>query len=521
MRGRVWIAAAAAAAVAALARAASAEGASEATLSARDGPMAVTGRILAYDGDAYRIDTPHGPVTLDASEVVCAGAGCPDLPSIAIEGDAALAGVLMPALIEAFAARRDLGLTREALGPGGDAYLIEDGAERLRIELRRGGSGAGLAALASGAADAALSRRAARGSEVRAAREGGLGALGEDGRQRVLALDALVPVVSPLNPVRALSLDEIAAAFSGEVEDWSALGGEPGPVSLHLTTERDAAAEAFEDRVMRPAGLALSPDVVRHPDMASLARAVARDPGAIGVATFGDARLAEPLALRGACGLVSRPSADAARAGDWPLTLSLRLYLPARPLPRLARGLVAYATSAQAQGVVRRAGLIDQAPREIPLGRQGDRLAAAILSASPEGGAEGPLGALQAAVADLRGLTRLTPTFRFASGVRLDAPSRERVERLARRIASGALDGRALVFVGFGDARGSAARNLALSRRRAEAVLEAVSARAVPRRGGDGGPLMSARGHGEALPAACDDTALGRRLNRRVELWVR
>ncbi len=169
----------------------------------------------------------------------------------------------------------------------------------------------------------------------------------------------------------------------------------------------------------------------------------------------------------------------------------------------------------------RRAGLIDQAPRAIPLGRQGDRLAAAILSVSPEGGAEGPLGALQAAVADLRGLTRLTPTFRFASGVRLDAPSRERVERLARRIASGALDGRALVFVGFGDARGSAARNLALSRRRAEAVLEAVSARAVPRRGGDGGPLMSARGHGEALPAACDDTALGRRLNRRVELWVR
>ena len=520
MGGRIGIAALVAIA---LVRMAPAEEAPEATLSAREGPMAVTGRILAYDGDAYRIDTDHGPLTLDASQVECVGASCPGIPSIAIEGDAVLAGVLMPALIEAFAARRGLRLTREALGPGGDAYRLEDGAERLRIELRRSGSGAGLAALASGAADAALSRRAARGSEIRAAREGGLGAIGEGGRQRILALDALVPVVSPSSRVRALSLDDVAAAFAGAVEDWAELGGEPGPVSLHLTTQGDGAAEAFEDAVMRPAGLALAPGVTRHPDMASLARAVARDPGALGIASLGDARLAEPLALRGACGLVSRPSADAARAGDWPLTLPLRLVLPARPLPRLARDLVAFATSPEAQGVVRRAGLIDQAPREIPLGAQGDRLAAAILAVEPKAGAEeedAPLAALQAAVADLGGLTRLTPTFRFEGGSRLDAPSHETVERLARRVASGALDGRVLVFVGFGDARGSAARNLALSRERAEAVLEAVRARAAPRRA-DGAPLLVARGHGEALPTACDDTAPGRRLNRRVELWMR
>ena len=519
MADRVGIAAALL--FAASACAASAEDTPEATLSAREGPLAVTGRILAYDGDAYRIDTAHGPLTLDASEVVCAGAGCPEVPSVVVEGDPVLAGVLMPALIEAFAARRDLDLTREALGPRSDAYLVAKGAERLRIELRRSGSGAGLAALASGAASAALSRRAAQGPEIRAAREGALGAIAEGARRRVLALDALVPVVSPANPVRALSLDEIAAAFSGEIEDWSALGGEPGPVSLHLTAEGDGAAEAFEDAVMRPGGFALSAQVVRHPDMASLARAVARDRGALGVASLGDARPAEPLALRGACGLVSRPGANAARAGDWPLTLPLRLVLPARPLPPLMRELIAYAASPAAQGVVRRAGLIDQAPREIPLGAQGDRLAAAILAAAPSAGegAEAPLSALRAAVADLRDLTRLTLTFRFEGGLRLDASSREAVERLASRIASGALDGRTLVFVGFGDGRGPAARNRALSRERAEAVLEAVRARVVPRR--RNGPLLTTRGHGEALPVACDDTVLGRRLNRRVELWMR
>ena len=32
--------------------------------------------------------------------------------------------------------------------------------------------------------------------------------------------------------------------------------------------------------------------------------------------------------------------------------------------------------------------------------------------------------------------------------------------------------------------------------------------------------LPTVEGFGEALPMACDETAVGRQLNRRVELWV-
>ena len=488
-RMRVWGGVLAAAA---LLSPAAAQDAPEVRLSAREGSMAVTGRLLAYDGDTYRIDTAHGPVTLAAAAVACEGGACPDMPGLALEGDPALADVLVPALIEAFAARAGHRLSRE-----GGAFVVEAGPEaspeRLRIEVVRSTSDGGLAALADGRAEGALA----------------IGPPPGDGPQRVLALDALVPVVSPRNPLRALGLGEIAALFAGEVADWGEVGGEPGPVSLHLP--EGGAATAFEDRVMRPAGLPLSAEVMRHADAEALSRAVAREPGAIGVATLAGARLAKPLALRGACGLVSRPEADAVRAGDWPLTLRLTLALRPGPLPRLAREWVAFATSPAAERVVRRAGLLDEAPREIPMGRQGDRLAAAIL------GAQGD--ALQAAVGDLGGLARLTPTFRFEGGTRLDAPSREAAGRLARRIASGAFDGRTLVFVGFGDATGSPERTLALSRRRAAAVLERVRAEAVPPR--DRGPLLVARGHGAALAVACDDAAAGRRLNRRVELWTR
>ena len=34
-------------------------------------------------------------------------------------------------------------------------------------------------------------------------------------------------------------------------------------------------------------------------------------------------------------------------------------------------------------------------------------------------------------------------------------------------------------------------------------------------------PAIAVESFGEALPIACDDTALGRRVNRRVEVWLR
>ena len=84
---------------------------------------------------------------------------------------------------------------------------------------------------------------------------------------------------------------------------------------------------------------------------------------------------------------------------------------------------------------------------------------------------------------------------------------------------AGGHDGRELVFVGFSDGVGPAAANLDIARRRAEAVRSAVEAAA------ETADLdrvqISARAFGEALPMACDDSAWGRQINRRVEVWVR
>jgi outer membrane protein OmpA-like peptidoglycan-associated protein len=69
-----------------------------------------------------------------------------------------------------------------------------------------------------------------------------------------------------------------------------------------------------------------------------------------------------------------------------------------------------------------------------------------------------------------------------------------------------------VVVEGYTDSTGSEQLNLDLSRRRAEAVMQALVSRNVePSR-------VRTRAFGEAFPVASNDTAAGRQLNRRVEL---
>lgn len=73
----------------------------------------------------------------------------------------------------------------------------------------------------------------------------------------------------------------------------------------------------------------------------------------------------------------------------------------------------------------------------------------------------------------------------------------------------------AVIVEGHADSSGNDARNLTLSKKRAEQVLQFLQNKNVmPER------LLS-RGHGESFPIASNDTASGRAQNRRVELFLR
>ncbi|WP_273521224.1 substrate-binding domain-containing protein [Rhodosalinus sediminis] len=511
-----------AALTAALLLLATAAAAQDVTLRSPDGEVAIEGTLLGFDGRYYRVDTVYGELTVDSSGVLCEGPGCPGLePFVAelrLSGAPAVTDVLIPALIEGFARRSGFALERTEVGPDRRRFALRapEGERLARIHLRATTTNEAFADLLADEADIAIAVRAVRPEEAARAREAGLGDLTADGQRRVLALDALVPVVAPGHPVRAIAPAELLRVLSGDIRSWAALGGPDAPITLHLRAAGSGLAQVVADRLLAPADVTLGADVVRHASDAALAEAVARDRLGLGLARFARMGDAQPLALTGPCGRALRAERRAIKMEDYPLPAPVFLYLPRRRLPEIARDFLAYMQSAPAQIVIRRAGFVDQAAEEVAIADQGARFANAIAAAGPEV----PLSELQRLVATLRPMRRLTTSFRFRPGaVELDAQSRANVARLARALGAGRYDGRELLFVGFSDGQGPAPTNRRIAQRRAEAVRAAVEAAV---RDADLAQVdLGTDAFGEAMPMACDDSAWGRQVNRRVEVWVR
>ncbi len=497
--------------------------AQDVTLTSRDGDVEISGNLLGFDGEFYRVDTIYGELTVDGSGVLCDGPGCPNLEDfvarVSLSGAPVIGRVLIPALLEAFAIRYDYVLSRDSLEDGHYVYGLtnaESGSLVGEFTLKLSTSDEGFADMLADDADIVMSMREVRDDEVRRAADMGIGDLTARGRSMIVALDALVPVVAPSNPLQAITTPQLADVLAGKITNWAVLGGPDAPITVHVVTEKSGLGQATQDRLLAAQNGALVDGAVRHPDGQALIEAVAADPFGLGVTSRSETGNTWPLALKGTCGFALRATRRAVKTEDYPLTAPLFLYMPARRFPKLVREFLTYLRDPSAQLVVRRAGFVDQAPEEIEINAQGDRFANAIARAGTEVGLE----ELQRMVTRLSPLRRLTTTFRFEAGsARLDAQSRSNVQQLARAFEIGLYDARRVVFVGFSDGEGPAAGNKRIAEQRAEAVKTAVIAAAET--ANMARITIETEAFGEAMPMACDDSEWGRQVNRRVEVWVR
>src|SRR5262249_3342428 len=109
--------------------------------------------------------------------------------------------------------------------------------------------------------------------------------LGVTLREYVLAYDGIAVIVHPSNPLRALSLDEVAAVFTGGARDWRAVGGASRPIPVLSRPTYSGTHAFFRDKVLRRgdahASADFAPDARVIEDNRELLKAVASDPNAI------------------------------------------------------------------------------------------------------------------------------------------------------------------------------------------------------------------------------------------------
>jgi phosphate transport system substrate-binding protein len=471
--------------------------AQDVTLTAREGGIRLDGALQGFDGEFYRIETRYGMLTVDAEGVICDGPGCPDLTqpraTIRFVGAGDLGTALLPPLIAAFATVRGFDLEQDP-GSGYAIRLREPGSGRVLADISFAPMppDAAHAAMAAGAAEFILA----------ATTDAAFG-------NRTIAMDALIPIMAADNPTRVISSRDLAAVLAGEMRNWQALGGPDMPIALHALAPDTDLQRALTARL----GREIAAETL-HPDPASLAAAVAADPYALAITVQSARGSAQRLALTDSCGFPLLPTRLAVKAQDYPLSLPIHLLTPRRRLPLLAREFQEFLSSPPAQAAITGAGFIDRAVEQAPMTADGLRLAGAIQGA----GEDVALADLKALVAVMAGADRISLTFRFEDGsTALDPVSQQNLADLAELLLAGQYDDQRLILAGFSDGSGEADENLTLSRERAEVVAGALREAAPdlpPAR------LPGVMAFGEALPMACDTTDLGRRLNRRVELWI-
>ena len=225
------------------------------------------------------------------------------------------------------------------------AELYSDQNPAVRVAVQGGGSTAGIQAVLAGAAELAMSSRPLAAAEARQL------------QSVVMAWDALAVVVHRSNPVSGLSSAEVRRIFSGEVRDWSGVGGRPGPITLISREDGSGTRQVFEDQVMGPWPTAQRSLVLDA--NGAVRELVAADPAAIGYLSLGlvDERL-RPIALDG-----QLPAAAAVLSGHYRLVRPFLLVTGVDPR-REVSGFVAFLLSPAAQSVLAGEGLVPAAPAD-------------------------------------------------------------------------------------------------------------------------------------------------------------
>ncbi|MDY0248895.1 MAG: phosphate ABC transporter substrate-binding/OmpA family protein [Pseudomonas sp.] len=417
------------------------------------------------------------------------------LQTLSIYGSNTIGARLAPALAEGFLQSQGFAYVHVQSNPETLQHTITAGTDplqlRVRIDIHAQGSSTGFSALHERSANIAASSRPIKDQEVKLLNA--LGDMRNKHAEHVLAIDGLAIIVHNNSPVNALDANQIAAIFSGEINDWSMLGAPPGPINIYARDNNSGTWDTFKELILSPSDKTLSNNAKRFESSEKLSDTVSKDPHGIGFIGLPYVRQAKALAVSAGNAIAMQPSSDLIATEDYPLSRRLYLYSSEHEDNLLAQNLLAFAHSDAGQRLVESNGFISQ-----------------IVSAMPVSVAEGMPQRYQQLAREAQ---RLSVNFRFKEGSsQLDNKAERDIERVLAYLRKHNKTENKLVLVGFGDSKSDPQRALLLSKLRAMAVRRQLHNKEII--------FREIFGIGDAMPVANNLLDQGRIKNRRVELWV-
>ena len=155
---------------------------------------------------------------------VATGLSSANADRLVIKGSDTLGAKLVPQLAEQFKAQH----------PG------------TTFDIAAEGSTTGIAAIIDGTAEIGMSSRRAKSSEVGAA-----SSKGKHMKPTIVAYDGMAVIVNSANPIKGLTKKQVEQIFTGDVTDWSAVGGSGGKISIYTRNTSSGTYSDWKELAMK------------------------------------------------------------------------------------------------------------------------------------------------------------------------------------------------------------------------------------------------------------------------------
>jgi phosphate transport system substrate-binding protein len=244
---------------------------------------------------------------------------------LVIKGSDTLGAKLVPQLAEAFKA----------------------GHPDTTFDIAAEGSTTGISAIIDGTAQIGMSSRRAKPAEMGAAAGKGVNM-----KPTIVAYDGLGVIVNSANPIKGLTKKQVEQIFTGDVTDWSALGGSPGKISVYTRNTSSGTYSDWKELAMKKRDYA--PGSQKMAGHEQIAAEVGKNP--LGVGYVGLAYLkaggVKAVPIEG-----ELPTHQSVVAHKWPYARPTFYYTNGEP-SGIARDFVQFTISPEGQKIVDRVGFV-------------------------------------------------------------------------------------------------------------------------------------------------------------------